>query len=502
MNSTILSKKMITAFLTFLLTATCFLYAQGQVLNVASYGAVGDGVTDDTNAIQTALNAMSTTPALEFSAGKTYLISSSLQLTKSTNHKIYVINGNGCSIITNTDNVSIFQRIPADMTEAGQIVSLAFHIKDITFQGNSSGTGQKGIELGATYGTVVDGCHFSSLNTGVDFMFCLMGKIRDCLATLCRDDAFVIRTGKNVFSTHNYCASNHTTIESTRVYNHTDAFSSFKVIACSGVSILNCIAEGSDPDYNIYYDYDGVTTSKSFFINNVHIENSADQALIKVIPGGGILEVKGVFTQITNNKVLDISSGLQTQIKIQDFPWLPSGCTFDAGNQSNTWTFINCGPDFSDANKWSNTVLPKYMVQHGRNYIGSPTVAVHAVGNYTIGGTGLVRLEPRFGVLANMLSIGDDSSQQTLFLNMTKEAWNPGTVPAGGIVTQTFTVPEATTSQKFQITANLTTIGSKDIMISASVSAANTVKVILFNPTSSDIVVDSGYVLITVRLWK
>lgn len=63
-----------------------------QLLSVTDFGAVGDGVTDDTGAIQNALNSG---VGFYFESGKSYLISDVLTLSYSNMH----IFGNNCTII-------------------------------------------------------------------------------------------------------------------------------------------------------------------------------------------------------------------------------------------------------------------------------------------------------------------------------------------------------------------------------------------------------------------
>jgi hypothetical protein len=62
--------------------------------DVKEYGAVGDGVTDDSTAIQAAINAMTSGGILYFPAG-TYKITGTLYLTSSTNMMTYHIKGAG-----------------------------------------------------------------------------------------------------------------------------------------------------------------------------------------------------------------------------------------------------------------------------------------------------------------------------------------------------------------------------------------------------------------------
>jgi hypothetical protein len=78
------------------LTKVSYAMIQGDPLNVIDFGAVGDGTTDDTVAIQAALNALSNNGAIVFVPSKTYKTTSVLTL----NPNLYgiLIQGNGATI--------------------------------------------------------------------------------------------------------------------------------------------------------------------------------------------------------------------------------------------------------------------------------------------------------------------------------------------------------------------------------------------------------------------
>ena len=68
----------------------------GPVVSVAQFGAVGDGKTNDTAAIQAALNYVEAHGGtLNFVAGHTYIVSKSLVLNSADD---FAIEGNGATI--------------------------------------------------------------------------------------------------------------------------------------------------------------------------------------------------------------------------------------------------------------------------------------------------------------------------------------------------------------------------------------------------------------------
>ena len=76
------------------------------------------------------------------------------------------------------------------------------------------------------------------------------------------------------------------------------------------------------------------------------------------------------------------------------------------------------------------------------------------------------------------------------------ESWDPGSIAAGGYEAQNVGVPGATVGDF--VLVSLDTLLTNAMMISAHVSAADVVKVILFNPTAGAIDIGSGYLYVAV----
>jgi hypothetical protein len=70
------------------------------------------------------------------------------------------------------------------------------------------------------------------------------------------------------------------------------------------------------------------------------------------------------------------------------------------------------------------------------------------------------------------------------------ETWDPGSIAAGSYEAEDVTVPGAAVGDYVMVSLN--TMLTNDMMIGGHVSAADTVKVILFNPTAGAIDVGSG----------
>lgn len=76
------------------------------------------------------------------------------------------------------------------------------------------------------------------------------------------------------------------------------------------------------------------------------------------------------------------------------------------------------------------------------------------------------------------------------------ETWDPGSIAAAGYEAEDVTVPGAAVGDF--VIASLTTLLTNDMMLTAHVSAADTVKVILFNPTAGAIDIGEGTLAVIV----
>lgn len=74
--------------------------------------------------------------------------------------------------------------------------------------------------------------------------------------------------------------------------------------------------------------------------------------------------------------------------------------------------------------------------------------------------------------------------------------WTPGTIAAGSQATTTIDVPGAALGDK--VLVDLTTIGSEALLLSAHVSAANVVTVVLANLTGAAVTITEGSLSVVV----
>jgi hypothetical protein len=121
-----------------------------DILSVKDYGAVGDGVHDDTTAIQNALNAaLLIQPQFVYIPGGTYLISSALQMSY-----------NGAALVAENANLIV----NCSNCSGIQINSTNSLIRDLTISPAVGTTNVTAIEINPTANIVADGFHMEDVN--------------------------------------------------------------------------------------------------------------------------------------------------------------------------------------------------------------------------------------------------------------------------------------------------------------------------------------------------
>lgn len=215
-----------------------------NVFNVKSYGAVGDGTTDDSAAIQAAINAAIAAPnssvyfpAVDSSMG--YLINTGMSCP--AQYIRFMGDGWGSRIIAGPS-------LSGDMLQVTAPVSgfrYGIVIEDLFFDGNSV-AGVSAIHLISTYGALVRHCRIRNISgkaiylDGVGGQFGAYNNIRECHIT---DVAGTSGTG---IETNNS--------EWAKIIGNHFAFYSggtlpgSPVIACK-INNLNCLIEGNSFDH-------------------------------------------------------------------------------------------------------------------------------------------------------------------------------------------------------------------------------------------------------------
>lgn len=315
---------------------------------------------------QQALNNASTLPrsCIEI-VNDTIELTSPLILPKTLNaaSKRLIINGNGATIkpASGVALPALILRQASNQNEALNIMqSQSFHFNDIMFDGR--GTTTIGIDLASTYGSSVENCSFKSLQTGVHLRFALMTRVINCLTNAISGTAFIADMGNWTGSSSSNSQSNHTRFEQCRVFNAQGAYAAFAMYAASGMVLDQCISEGGQPNYHVYFDSKGSTVVKDFTMRNTHLESTATVAGIKLKLATGYADISNIYSQY--DMVLIDAEALAgyPHVYVKNVPWLTGGTQFKTTGTAVIWSFEEIyEPDLIwNTTKWVGGVIPFY----------------------------------------------------------------------------------------------------------------------------------------------
>jgi len=350
-------------------------FSTSAQLKVEDFYRKEDG-KNDAPSIQRAMDAIDSIGhgSVEFNGTKTYQLQSSIQLPGAGkgNRRIIILNGNGCEIKANGE-FSIFRRIPKDQSEAlNNFMATRFFIRDFSFTG-----GNKAIDLGASYASEISGCNFVAQKlAAIDVQFGLQTRITHCIVTNPATNGIVLRCGEDWGGTSNNSQSNHSVIESCRVFAAIGGHTMFQILGSSGVVLRDIISEGShEVQYAVYFSKQGSTTVRLFSIENFHLEH-APQAAGIFVNHNGIVTIDGLFYQHAYDcyKLIQAAANAE-QITLRNIPHFVAGTVLYSGNNEVPWRIEYCAKEFYLANtflveskKGTERKLPYYFSGMGGKY--------------------------------------------------------------------------------------------------------------------------------------
>ncbi len=289
---------------------------------------------------------------IEFTGTKTYQIKSSIELPRyqTRGRRLFVLNGNGCKLLCQSDTVDVFRRLPENQKEALNLMMASrFTFNDFSIRG-----GRKGINLGASYGSSIARCNFwGQKEAAVDIQFGLNTEIHHCNSTAALKDNFILRTGEDWGGSNRNSQSNHSVISMCRVYASKGANTAYKVMGSNGVVLRDNISEGQhDINYSIYYNSMGSPNVKLFTVSNLHLEHKPINAGI-FLRGGGNIIIDGVYYQHARENFRFIEAHEHTSsVQIKNVPWFVTGSGIYYGSSNTQWSIENCHPRFYNKSIW------------------------------------------------------------------------------------------------------------------------------------------------------
>ena len=278
-----------------------------NVINVKDFGATGDGSTDDTAAIQAAMDASvagganAITPVV-FPPGK-YYITSQIDLpvlekpASDYEASPWIVSGYGATIYSDQDIV-FFDYTPSDATERSNVVSYFSRVfEGLAFEG-TNGT-QKGLSVEACYTLTLRDLRFHQLGTGFEGRFVLAANLENCRARYCDDAGFSIQPGSIDSTNSTVCL-----FSNCRVFTVNGESTAYKTNAVRTV-FVNCVSEG----HHCKYHYD-VGSGASLY--DCHCECEALYAIRASVAYGSVLTVKNLAAQGGSYYFMDLSPSTGT----------------------------------------------------------------------------------------------------------------------------------------------------------------------------------------------
>lgn len=320
-------------------------------ISVDSYNPVGDGVADDTTAIQNAINAAllpTTGGKLLFTPGKTYKVTTLNLPNNTVGHVNLYLEGYGATL-TSTTGAPVIRRAYASSTSRLDSTLVAgtdarVIVRGLTIRGNQT-TGQKGIYVENTYQSVFEDLTLDSLDTGIDCVYCMHAATRTAQIRLPKTAGLVYRDAVGVWTdgtnpgTATNSPSNSATVDHLRVYCDTGAIDA-NMIGVSAGRIDNSIFEGSNCSSDIRIDMTG--NGLTFGIKNLHVENAPTTAVISLVGGSPAIDIDGILGAMTGTPVWIDSTGLgaSATIQLKNLQGLTSGvAAFTSGAANGMWMF-------------------------------------------------------------------------------------------------------------------------------------------------------------------
>lgn len=350
--------------------------ANAQItLDVKAFGAVGDGATDDSAAIQAALDSFvvisgGQSGILLFPPGR-YIVDTGLILPKAINGFISII-GYGAQLRTTQPIKLLSRERPVDNDEAVTLTKQRIHIEGLEFFG-----GDVGLEMSATFGLSIKNIRTESNGIGVDLLFCLGTVLINCYCTNNVTDGFVARTGVGEWTGANSVnsQSNHTKFIGCRSFASTGQITQFKILGCSGIHMQDCITEGANTTDAIKFDDEASSVVRTFVIENLHSENTPTNSVMAVKLGSGVATLKNIYHQTGGTILVDATgSGNAAKIALENLAGVPSTVTLKReALTSPIWYMSWRGRvdiDWRDTSAWAGGLVGTF-IEFGRDSLSN-----------------------------------------------------------------------------------------------------------------------------------
>lgn len=257
-------------------------------------------------------------------------------------------------------------RIPKNQSEAILATTWSLSIYNGALKGKRlnyrNWTGSL-LVLGSTYNSIVENIQMTSAIDGIEFRFCLMGRIQNVLCNGVDSTAIYVGRGNWDGAGNNTSQSNGTVVDQVRIFNNAGA-TAFMVESSSMITISNCISEGNEARYHLLWiDSPTTTTVQDGTVENFYIEAPGT---IKIQTKAGHKVLKNIWMQNPTKFEFEALAAVAT-IYMINIPYWPTGSKFQLiGSSANlALRAEEVAVDIRNNELWvgSETVFPKLSTE-------------------------------------------------------------------------------------------------------------------------------------------
>lgn len=223
-------------------------------------------------------------------------------------------------VILDAPGIVAFQRLPTQQTQAVAIIDKLVPV----IEGVEVKNATIGFDIAATYGLQMQHCKATSCGTGYRVSFGLSAYLFDCYATACTNYGFLIQTGNGLWNDSSIanCASNVTTLKKCRSWSNQYDCIQIAVLASDSVHLDDCITEGNACKYEVFFDAQGSTVVKGFYIEKHHCECTNPDTLFRLILRDMTCTIEGVDRGAIPARLLDVSGSIPSRLDISGWHYL------------------------------------------------------------------------------------------------------------------------------------------------------------------------------------
>lgn len=233
----------------------------------------------------------------------------------------------GC--VFDASGITAFRRTPSDNTNANAvIVKLVPRISGCEVQ-----NADVAFDIGGCYGARLDDCAATICGTGFRGTFLLNCEFHNCYATACTDYGFHLRSANGVWSgaSVSNSSSNVTRLVACRSWMNDMDGIQFAIEGSDSVLLDGCISEGNLCKHDIFFDAQGSTVVKQFYIKHHHFECGNSDTLMRLICRDQVCVVDGVDRGALPARMMNTVDSISTRFVIQNWHYMD-------GWDRTTWT--------------------------------------------------------------------------------------------------------------------------------------------------------------------